>query len=90
MIERDIGDDTQFRGNEVGAVQTPAQPDFYHREVHLFLGKVEKSEGGGEFKEGRGERFKEGAFVFHEVYDALFGNGFPVDADALAKVDQMR
>ena len=90
MIERDIGDDTQFRRNEVGAVQTPAQSHLDYGEIDLFLGKIQESEGGGEFKEGRGERLKEGAFAFHEVYDALFGNGFPVDADAFAKIDQMR
>lgn len=39
MVEADVGDEAQVRMNDIGAIQSPAQPDFDDGYVDLLTGK---------------------------------------------------
>lgn len=89
MVEGDIRDDGELRGDDVGAVETASKTDFYHGDVNMLLGEVLERHRCGQLEERRTERLEELTFCLHEIDDILLGNGEAVNADALREIHQM-
>ena len=71
VVEADVGDDAQIRPDDVGAIQPSAQTYLDDGHVHLLVGKIAESHGGGQFEERRVERFEESSFLLHKVHDVF-------------------
>ena len=52
MIQPDGGHQRDFRQDDVGGIQPPADAHFDHGEIYLLLGKVRKGQGRAQFKGG--------------------------------------
>ena len=89
MVEGDIRDDRELRGDDVGAVETASKSDFYHSNVNMLLSEVFKRHRRRQFEERRIERLEEVALCLHEIDDILLRYGLAVDADTLREIHQM-
>ncbi len=52
MVQGNIGDDGHQWSNDIGCIEPPSHADLQHDKIHLFFGKIKKSEGRGEFEIG--------------------------------------
>ena len=68
MVERNVGDDTQYGGYDVCAVQTTSKSYFNDGNIYMCVGKVFESHSRGKLKERRVERFEEIALIAYEIH----------------------
>src|SRR5579859_3789789 len=78
MIVADLRDDGQFRYDDIGAVQSAAQPYFYDGDIYFFQCEVFKGHGHCDFEEGGIDGLGEGADAPDKVYDEVFPDHLPV------------
>ena len=98
MIERNIGDDTDPRIDNVGCVEAPAHPNFKDCDIQLAGCEMLEGHGGQHFEKagmpGQFATFDEalGGALDHVVQQSeLFVvDVFAVDADALVNPHEMR
>ena len=90
MVEADVGDDTQIRTDDVGAVQTASQADFNDSNVHLFFCKVVESHSGSQFEERWMEWFEETPVLVDKFDNMLLAYGNTVYTDAFTEIHQVR
>jgi hypothetical protein len=89
MVEADVGDDTQIRTDDVGAVQTASQTYFNDSNVHLFFCKVVESHSGSQFEERWMEWLEETPVLVDKFDDMLLAYGNTVYADAFTEIHQV-
>lgn len=89
VVEPDVGNDAEVGGDDVGAVKPPAHAYLHHCHVDLFGGEIVECQPDGHFKETELQCLHVVAMPLDKVGDTLLGYHLPVDADALAEVDQM-
>ena len=89
MVFGNVGDDTHHRGDDVGAVQSSAKPCLNNSNVDVLVGKMLKCHGHCQFKERRMAFKVHGLVSLHEVDNFVVRNHLAVDANSLAKVDEV-
>ena len=87
MVETDIGDNTQIRMNDVGAIQASSQSNFDYSYVDMPVGKVSECHGCSQLEERRMQWFKKRTVAFHKTDHVFLWNGLAIDADTFAEVD---
>lgn len=77
MIQTDIRDDTQDRGDDVRTVQTTAKPDLDNCVIYLLVAEILKSHTGRQLEERRMERLEERTMTLDEIDHVILGDLFP-------------
>ena len=90
MIQTDIGDYRKDWSDDVRAVQSSAESDFNHGNVYLHILEVFEGHSRCHLKERGVQRFEEALLLLYKVYDIVFGDGAPVDADTFAEIYEVR
>ena len=90
VVKADVGDDAHQRLDDVGAVESAAQPHFDDGYIHPLLLEELEGESRCQFEERRVERLEEAAFLLHEIHYALLGHHLSVDTYAFSEIRQMR
>ena len=78
-----------FGPDDIGRVQTAAQPHFDHRDIHSRLIKIVKGHPYGELKKGKAQGFYFFLVRIDEGYDEGLENRCSVYPDPLAKIQQV-
>ena len=89
VVEINVGDDAQFRRDEVGGIQSSAHAHLDDGDVDLFFREVVESHAHGHLKEGELHLLKLLLVGVNELYHILLWNHLAVDADAFAEVAQV-
>ena len=89
MVEADIGDDGNQRGDDVRAVQPSAQAYLDDSDVDVHVTEVLEGHGCRHLKERGMERFQESALALNKINDIRLADWTAIDADALTKINQV-
>ena len=74
VIHADIGDNTQYRLDNIGGIQQPSQADFDHGYIHVLLHQPAERHSRGDLEE-RGLQFgKQHLMVFNKTCHKSLGN----------------
>ena len=68
MIKTDVGNDTQVRLNDVGAVQSSSRPTSMDGYIHLLFSEIGECHGGGKFKK-EGWTVRRNTVLFYKIDD---------------------
>ena len=91
VVGRDIGDDTQHRGDDVGAVEASSQPGLDDGHVHLLVGKAPEGHSRCQLEETWRQTLGAPPHPLADKLDhALLGHLCAVDAYALAEIEYVR
>ena len=77
-------------GNHEKVVQELFKQCLENGYIYISVRKITECHSGGELEKRRLERFEERTVFFHKVNYVFFGHHFAIDADAFAKVLQVR
>ena len=90
MVDADISDDRDFGRDDVGTVEATTESDFDDSNVDLLLSEVAESHCSGDFEEGWLKFGDDRLSELNEFAYSLFRNHFAINADAFAKIFEVR
>ena len=90
VVKTDIGNDAQFRYNDVGGVQPPSQPYFDNGNIYRLPGKIVESHSDGYLKKGRLNAVDQRLASLHKINHLLAWNILAIDLDPFPEVAVMR
>ena len=90
MIERNIGNETRRRLENVDGVEPPAHANFQHRRLNAT--SLESKHGGQrtEFEISQGRSAAHSFYTFKCGYDLVIGQRFSIHTNALVVAENMR
>ena len=89
MFQSDVGDDAQYRHDDVRGVEPSPESRFDHRHLDVALGEVVEGHCGGHLEERQFQFDHLVVVLVHEVHHLLLGDHLAVDADAFAEILQV-
>ena len=90
MVERDVCNQAEFGGDDVGAVEASAKTYLDNCHIDLLFGKIAECHHGCQFEEGGVFGLQERIFVGHPSDHIVVADGLTVDAYAFVEVEQVR
>ena len=90
MLEPDVGNNAEYRSNNVRRIQSPAQPCFDHGDIDFLIGKILESYRSRRFEEGRLRSLNLQLQEFCVVNNLIIRNHLTVDANTLIELPEVR
>ncbi len=91
VVEADVGDDADFRGDNICGVEPSSQTGFDDGDVDFFACEIVKGQGCRELEKGGGDLFVvvPPVKITDHAYNLCLGDHPSVDSDPLPEIDQV-
>ena len=76
MVQADAGNDAEFRGDYIGAVQAAAKTYFDNGDIHILVLEPFERQPGSYLEKGEFHFIEHDGPLFEEIIDIFLGNKF--------------